>query len=119
MSSGRDRAQAIAKELYPIRAIEWTDDVLPLRFRDLRRRESGIQSQIKHRYMQGVKFAQQTTVYGKPPGWKDDDCYGLPVAQTVYNNSDEKPVPCLISCWELSPEELAEVQKTGKVYLSI
>jgi len=69
--------------------------------------------------MQGVSFPQQTTVYGKPAGWKDEDCYGLPVAQTVYLKSEDKPEACLISCWQLSPEELIEVQKTGKVYLSI
>jgi hypothetical protein len=69
--------------------------------------------------MQGVKFPEQTTVFGKPAGWKDEDCYGLPVAQTVYTNSDGKNVACLISCWELMPEELAEIQQSGKIYLSI
>lgn len=69
--------------------------------------------------MQGVKFPQQTTIYGKPAGWKDEDCYGLPVAQAYYFNSEKGSVPCLISCWELTPEELTEVQKTGKIYLSI
>jgi hypothetical protein len=26
---------------------------------------------------------------------------------------------CSVSCWELSPEELAEVSRTGKVFISI
>ena len=26
---------------------------------------------------------------------------------------------CLVSCWELSPEELAEVARTGRVFLSV
>lgn len=26
---------------------------------------------------------------------------------------------CSVSCWELSPEELAEVNRTGRVYLSV
>ena len=69
--------------------------------------------------MQGVKFPQQNTIFGKPAGWKDEDCYGLPVSATYYLNSKEEPVPCLISCWEITPAELAEVQRTGKIYLSI
>lgn len=69
--------------------------------------------------MQGVKFPQQTTVYGKPEGWKDEDCYGLPVNQAYYQNSNGYGVPCLISCWQLSPEELEEVKRTGKIFLSI
>lgn len=60
--------------------------------------------------MKGVQFPQQTTVFGKPQGWKDEDCYGLPVTQTYYENSEGKPVPCLISCWEKDGQ---------KVYLSI
>ena len=69
--------------------------------------------------MKGVSFPQQTTVFGKPEGWKDEDCYGLPVAQSYYLNSEGKPVACLISCWEFTPEDMAEFQKTGKIYLSI
>jgi hypothetical protein len=60
--------------------------------------------------MKGIPFPEQTTVYGKPEGWKDEDCYGLPVAQSVYANSEGKPVPCLISCWEKDGQ---------RIYLSI
>ncbi len=69
--------------------------------------------------MQGVKFPQQTVNFGKPEDWKDEDCYGLPVNQGYYLNSAGDKVPCLISCWELSTEELTEIQKTGRIYLSI
>lgn len=73
--------------------------------------------------MYGVKFPEQTTVFGKPPGWKDEDCYGLPVSQSVYGNSEGKDVPCLISYWEkeLTDAELEKIIRTRKVgaYLSI
>lgn len=69
--------------------------------------------------MKGVSFPEQTTVFGKPEGWKDEDCYGLPVAQTYYRNSEGQPIPCLVSCWELTPEDIVELQKTGRIYLSI
>lgn len=69
--------------------------------------------------MEGIPFPQQTTVFGKPKDWKDEDCYGLPVAQSFYLNSEQKKVPCLISCWQLTKEELEEIQRTGIVWLSI
>lgn len=73
--------------------------------------------------MTGVKFPEQTTVFGKPDGWKDEDCYGLPVAQSVYSNSEGKDVPCLISYWEreLTDAQLEVIVRTRKVgtYLSI
>jgi len=73
--------------------------------------------------MRGVEFPQQTTVFGKPEGWKDKDCYGLPVAQTFYRNSDGKPVPCLDSYWEreLTDAEIEKIVSERKVgiYLSI
>lgn len=69
--------------------------------------------------MNGIEFPQRTRTFGKPEGWKDEDCYGLPVSETYYLNSEDKRVPCLISCWEFTPEDIVEFQKTGKVYLSI
>jgi hypothetical protein len=69
--------------------------------------------------MKGVEFSEQTATLGKPAGWKDEDCYGLPVAQTVYENSDNMDVPCLISCWELNDEETAEIIRTKRIYLTI
>lgn len=69
--------------------------------------------------MKGVSFTEKTAVFGKPDGWKDEDCYSLPVAQTVYENSDGSDVPCLVSCWELSEEEIAEIIRTKRMYLSI
>lgn len=73
--------------------------------------------------MRGVEFPEHSTIFGKPDGWKDADCYGLPVAQTIYGNSEEKDVPCLVSCWEqeLTDAEIEEIVRTRKVraWLSI
>ena len=44
-----------------------------------------------------------------------EGCFDLPA--TVMQSPDDAPV--VETCWELSPEELAVVQQTGKVYLSI
>ena len=45
-----------------------------------------------------------------------EGCQDLPV--TRYTNAD-KHEEGVESCWELTPEEIEQVQKTGKVYLYI
>lgn len=44
-----------------------------------------------------------------------EGCFDLP-ATVMQSPGDAQVVE---TCWELSPEELAVVQQTGKVYLSI
>ena len=69
--------------------------------------------------MKGVSFPQQTTVFGKPEGWKDEDCYGLPVNQGYYLDSEGKKQPLLTSCWELTDEDIEKLTKTKRFYLGI
>jgi len=73
--------------------------------------------------MKGIKFPESTTGYGKPEGWKDEDCYTLPVSQSYYGDSEGRAIPCLISCWEhdLTDAQIEEIIRTRKVrtYLSI
>ncbi len=44
-----------------------------------------------------------------------EGCFDLPA--TVIHHPTDAPV--VETCWELSPEELAVVQQTGRIYLSI
>lgn len=67
--------------------------------------------------MRGISFPEQTVIFGKPETWKDEDCYGLPVNQGYYVDSEGKPQPCLHSVWELTTEDLKEINRTGKIYL--
>ncbi|MBA3900977.1 MAG: hypothetical protein H0X62_12355 [Bacteroidetes bacterium] len=67
--------------------------------------------------MKPVEFPQQTVKLGKPQDMTDEQCSSLPVAQ-IHPNYDGQP-PQQISCWELSPEDLAEVKRTGKVWLNV
>lgn len=69
--------------------------------------------------MNGISFPQQTTIYGKPAGWKDEDCYGLPVNQGFFLNSEGNKVPTLTSCWEFTDAEFEQLAKTRKLYLNI
>lgn len=56
-----------------------------------------------------VKFPQSNCTY------VGEGCNDLPVFKGEQDNGDK----ILISCWKLSPEELEEVQRTGRVWLRI
>lgn len=44
----------------------------------------------------------------------DEQCSGLPCHH--YTNQDG--IPAIISCWEVTPQDLTEIQRTGKVWVS-
>lgn len=50
---------------------------------------------------------------GNNPGTGD-----LPIARSIMTVNG-RPVPCIISCWKLSPEELELIQQTGKIWISV
>lgn len=56
----------------------------------------------------------QTDCIAVAPG-----CFDLPMAQAVVIKPDEKHEVCLITCWELTDEELQEVIKTKRLYLRL
>lgn len=73
----------------------------------------------------GVDFPQRNDFFGKPKDMTDNQCYALPVCRiatfvpgATYKDKAEQ-VLAHISCWELAPEEIEEVLKTGKVYVKI
>lgn len=43
-------------------------------------------------------------------------CHDLPVTKYINANNNEEGVE---SCWELTPEEIKQIQETGKLYLYI
>lgn len=45
-----------------------------------------------------------------------EGCNDLPATQYVTENTNQ---PGVETCWELSPDELEQVKKTGKVFLYI
>lgn len=65
--------------------------------------------------MKGVKFEQANFDWGAPKGM-ENECSTLPAwrgREAVTN------YPVSVSCWELSKEELEEVQRTGKIWLRV
>lgn len=58
-----------------------------------------------------VQFPGANFILGPPPG-----CEELVVPLPIRRDDDGVR---LISCWDLSPEEKAEIARTGKVWLSV
>lgn len=58
----------------------------------------------------GVKWAGANRAYGPPDGVEESQCAVL----HVFDNG-----PCKVSCWELTDEEIAEIVRTRRVFLSV
>lgn len=59
-------------------------------------------------------FDESNGVLGRPEGMSDDECEALSVAHCVQNGA-----PVVVSCWKLTPDELREINRTGRVWLGI
>lgn len=57
-----------------------------------------------------TKFPEANLLLVKPESMTDEECTNLPV-----HKGDGQ----LISCWQLSEEEIAEVALTGKIFASV
>lgn len=42
----------------------------------------------------------------------------LPIARSYMEIEGDK-VPCAVSCWKLSPEELERVKETGQIWVAV
>lgn len=60
-------------------------------------------------------FEGSDTALSKPPNMTDEECDPLCV-QHVTCVSD---IPGVMSCWKLTAEELAEVNRTGRIWLIV
>lgn len=59
---------------------------------------------------EGVEFAGANRRYAPPEGVSEDQCKTL----HVFTNG-----ACLVSCWQLSDDEIAEVIRSRRVFLSV
>lgn len=60
-------------------------------------------------------FPESNLEFKKPEDMTDEQCSSLHVCQTI----DSDGTPLQFSCWQLSPEEIKEVQRTGVVWLNV
>ena len=60
-----------------------------------------------------TSFAESNGVLDAPKGM-EKDCDPLSVAFAQIGS-----MPCVVSCWKLTADELAEINRTGRVWLLI
>ena len=63
-----------------------------------------------------TSFAESNGVLGKPREDTGDDVEALSVLHARMETSE---TPVVVSCWKLTAEELAEVNRTGRVWLVV
>lgn len=62
-----------------------------------------------------ASFDESNAVLGRPKGMTDDEC--TPLSVLITEDTAEQPV--VVSCWKLTAEEMAEIQRTGRIWLGI
>lgn len=64
-----------------------------------------------------TSFDEAETVLGRPHNTDADDVEPLSVCRTYQE--DDKKTPVVISCWKVTADELAEINRTGRVWLGV
>jgi hypothetical protein len=65
--------------------------------------------------MIATSFNESNHVLDKPPDMSYDECDPL----CVWVGNNPAGIPMVISCWKLTANELALINQTGKVWLTI
>lgn len=65
--------------------------------------------------MIATAFDEDNAVLGPPQGMTEEEVYSL----SVYVGNNQDGDPCVVSCWKPSKDELAEIQRTGRVWLMV
>ncbi len=60
-------------------------------------------------------FDQENGVLNPPIGMSSAECETLSVWRGVLENR----MPVVITCWKVTKEELEEIQRTGRVWLTV
>lgn len=61
-----------------------------------------------------IKFQQANDVLLPPENMTEEQCATLPIFR---GKTSDMISDCVVSCWQLSDEELEEVKRTGKVFV--
>jgi hypothetical protein len=65
--------------------------------------------------MMPTSFAESNLVLDKPADKGRDECEPL----CVWRGDSVEGIPLVISCWKLTREELEEITRTGRLYLTV
>jgi len=71
-----------------------------------------------HTMADPIPFDGQTAVFGAPKGMPKEDCIGLPVRTGVLQCPSGRHDLGIASQWKLTPDELAEVARTGIIHIT-
>jgi hypothetical protein len=63
-------------------------------------------------------FDESNAVLSRPPSMNPDQCEPLSIYKGGIRLGGEI-LPCVISCWKCTAEELQEIQRTGRVWVNI
>lgn len=63
-----------------------------------------------------TSFDESNDVLSKPEEMDDEECGCLAILRT---KNEESGTPVIVSCWKMSKEELAEITRTGRVWLTV
>jgi hypothetical protein len=67
-----------------------------------------------------IHFDEANTIFRKPEGWTDEQCSDLSTWRGDMRIDEHgNTSPTIVSCWQLSKEDLEEINRTGKIWLSI
>jgi len=62
-----------------------------------------------------VDFKEANFTFTRPKSMTDEQCGDL----RVWKGYDLAGFPIIVSCWRLSKEDLEEINRTGKIWLSV
>lgn len=62
-----------------------------------------------------IDFEGSNKVYGKPQGWKDEDCGSLHTLET----KDANGLPIIISCWQPNKEDIEAINAGRPIWLKM
>lgn len=62
-----------------------------------------------------TSFDESNDYLGKPDDMSHEECASLSILRTVTIVG----LPCVVSCWKVSQEELEEINRTGRIWLTV
>ena len=61
-----------------------------------------------------IYFEQSTRRLGPPANMTEEQCDDLYIVDVDWSG-----FPAMVSCWELSSEEIAEITRTGRLWVAV
>lgn len=62
-----------------------------------------------------VAFDEENSLLHPPIGMTPEECETI----SVFKGQTQTGLPVVVSCWKLTKDELEEINRTGRVYLTV